>query len=161
MPDPGIILVEAKAKDDFNEASILFREYESGLGIDLGFQNFREELETISIQYGKPNGVLILAKSTELKIIGCAGVRRYEGSICELKRMYIKPEARGLGLGKILLRKSVEIATELGYSKMRLDILPDMKKAIKMYEREQFHEIEAYRYNPVKGARYYEKDLTY
>lgn len=159
MSSTGITLVEAKTKDHFREASKLFAEYASGLDIDLEFQNFKEELENIEIQYCPPHGVLLLALSEELKVIGCAGVRRYEGRVCELKRMYLKPGARGLGLGRILLKKAIKKATRLGYAKMRLDTLPNMESAVNLYKKEHFREIEPYRYNPVKGARYYEKDL--
>lgn len=152
-------LIEATSSEDFEIAILLFKEYASQLPIDLEFQNFSEEIKHIESQYARPKGVLFIARDKEGKELGCFGIRALEGSICELKRMYVKPEARGLGIGKLMLEKSLEIGKELGYQKMRLDTLPTMHKAICLYEKVGFYAIEPYRFNPVNGTKYFQIDL--
>ena len=92
---------------------------------------------------------------------GCFGVRKLTESICELKRMYLKPEIQGLGIGTILMERSFKFAKELGYEKMRLDTLDTMHAAIALYTKMGFYEIEPYRFNPLKGAKYFEVDLLH
>ncbi len=147
---------EANSKEDYELATQLIQEYASKLGVDLSFQNIQDELKNISTEYGRPTGTFILAYIDGHQLVGCAGIRKLEGDICELKRMYLRDEARGLGIGKSLLRASIKLGSELQYAKMRLDTLPSMQSAIGLYEKEGFYEIEAYRYNPVVGTRYYE-----
>ncbi len=159
MDKTKIKLVEADSIKDYQNAVKLFKEYACELGINLGFQNFEEELKNVKSQYGKPYGIIILAQEDGKEPIGCVGVKQFEGDICELKRMYIKKEGRGLGIGKALLKKSIEIGQKLGYSKMRLDTLPTMKSAIALYEKEGFYQIEPYRYNPIEGTKYYERNM--
>lgn len=159
-PMTQVKLVEAISKEDFQAAVELFRRYELEIDVDLCFQNFEEELKNIDKQYSRPDGILFLAKANNEKPIGCGGLRRWEDGICELKRMYLMEEGRGLGLGKTLLYKAIETAKDLGYSKMRLDTLPSMKVAIQLYEKNGFYEIDSYRHNPVEGVKYYERDLT-
>lgn len=155
-----IKLSEAESTKDYQNAAELFKEYACELGFDLEFQNFEEELKNIKAQYSRPYGIIILAQETGKKPVGCVGIRKLEGDICELKRMYIKKEGRGQGIGKAMLKKAIEIAQELGYTKIRLDTLPAMKSAIKLYENERFYQIEPYRYNSIKGAEYYEKSIN-
>lgn len=151
-------LYEASSNEDYSKAADLFREYASVIGIDLGFQNFQDELQSIEEQYSSPKGLLILVKNNTLEV-ACAGVRAFNGDICELKRMYVRGVARGYGLGRIMLRQCMQRAAELGYRKMRLDTLPNMADAIHLYETEGFYAIEPYRYNPITGTKYYEKVL--
>ncbi|MCB0375697.1 MAG: GNAT family N-acetyltransferase [Sinomicrobium sp.] len=156
---PALTFREARTGNDYENAAALFKAYAGTLDIDLGFQDFDNELKNIRSEYGRPHGVIIIALKNEKEYIGCAGVRKFEGSICELKRMYVVKAARGEGIGKALLQKAVEAARALGYAKMRLDTLPAMQRAIQLYEKEGFYEIAPYRYNPVAGTRYYEKEL--
>lgn len=155
---PKIKLKEVDSDEGFKFASILFKEYVAQLGIDLSFQNFNEELKNISTTYHRPHGTLLLAYAGET-LAGCAAIRKFENEVCELKRMYIRTEARGLGIGKLLLRKCISIGKELNYSAMRLDTLPSMATAIQLYEKEGFYEIEPYRFNPIIGTKYYEIKL--
>lgn len=155
-----IELIEAKSMNDFKTAIQLFQEYASQIGVDLEFQHFSKELETIEEHYSRPNGVLILARNRESAPLGCFAIRALKSSICELKRMYVREEFRGLGLGKQMLVKSIEIGKKLGYKKMRLDTLPTMGSAIALYQKMGFCQIEAYRFNPVKGTKYFEIKLT-
>ena len=95
----------------------------------------------------------------DISTLGCFGIRRFEGTVCELKRMYLKKEVRGFGIGRLMLGKSFELGKELGYQKMRLDTLPTMKSAIALYNLMGFYEIEPYRFNPIKGAKFFEINL--
>ena len=149
---------EACTQKDYLVATVLFNEYVEQLGIDLSFQNFNEELASLSIMYAKPHGVLIIA-TEEKEPIGCFGIRKLEDSIGELKRMYIREQARGFGKGKQLLQNAIETAAQLGYSKMRLDTLATMGSAIHLYKQAGFYEMEPYRFNPMEGAKYFEIEL--
>ena len=149
-------LLAVKTDKAYQIAVNLFKEYASQIGVDLSFQNFNQELADIKSQYARPKGVLYIAYDKEQQPIGCFGIRVYEDSICELKRMYLKSHYRGLGIGKKLLLKSIQAGKELGYTKMRLDTLPSMKSAINLYKSIGFYEISAYRFNPIEGTKYFE-----
>ena len=148
-------LKEATTDKDFEIAVDLFREYASHIGIDLSFQNFEDEILEIKNHYSRPNGQLIIVYDNR-NPTGCFGVRTLEDSVCELKRMYLKKEARGKGVGKMMMTKALEIGRTLNFELMRLDTLPTMEKAIKLYKDMGFYEIEAYRFNPFKDAKYFE-----
>lgn len=154
-----IKIITATTQEHYSTANELFNAYAIALGIDLSFQNFQDELKDLPQQYGAPKGRLLLAYHND-KAIGCVGVRALEHHISELKRMYIKPEGRGLGLGTILLKASLQAAEELGYSYVRLDTLPEMKAAIHLYESHGFYLIKPYRYNPMENTLFYEKQLN-
>lgn len=154
-----ISIKEVKTTKEYEIAKTLFKEYVALLGVDLSFQNFQEELENIAVQYSKPDGVLFIAYQNEQTPVACFGVRKLTTEICELKRMYVRKEARGIGLGSQLLTKSFEVGQELGYQKMRLDTLPTMGAAIKLYTKAGFYEISAYRFNPIIGTKFMEKVL--
>ena len=136
----------------------LFREYAGQIDTDLSFQNFEEELANIEHQYSKPWGTLYLIYQEE-KPAGCFAIRKFESTICELKRMYLREEVRGSGLGKQMLLQSIETAKSMQYQKMRLDTLPTMKPAIELYQKMGFYEIDPYRFNPITGSRFFEIDL--
>jgi len=148
----------AQSAADFDTAKQLFLEYAESLGFDICFQNFEQELVDIRVQYGAPNGCLLLA-TTGGQAVGCAGVRRWEGGAAELKRMYLRPSARGAGAGRRLLQAALEQARQLGYRSIRLDTLPNMQAAISLYRSLGFDDIPAYRENPFEGAIYLEKTL--
>lgn len=142
----------------FTDAGQLFREYASSLEIDLSFQDFAKELTLIAVQYNKPAGALILAYSGT-HAVGCAAVRKLDDETAELKRMYVQPQFRGLKIAQKLLQLSLDIAKDLHYKKIRLDTIPSMKPAQKLYLSNGFYEIEPYRFNPVEGTIYMEKKL--
>ena len=148
----------AQSPSDFELARALFREYAESLEIDLCFQNFDRELQTMEQQYAAPSGALFLAISGDMPA-GCTAVRQFEGSTAELKRMYVKPEFRGNGVSKQLLEKALEAAKGLGYATVRLDTLPSMREALGLYYSFGFTDIAAYRFNPVPGSVYLEKEL--
>lgn len=148
----------ANTKEDFETGKKLFEEYADSLNVDLSFQDFSKELDTVSQQYNKPSGSLMLVFADDLPA-GCAGIRRLDDGTAELKRMYIKDEYRGLKIGVSLLQQSIDLAKTLGYKKIRLDTLANMAKAQQLYKSFGFYEIRAYRYNPLAGTIYMEKDL--
>lgn len=155
----GTFTIEiAHTAEQFQVARDLFREYASTLSVDLCFQNFDKELQEIDSQYGRPTGALMLVMRDGIAI-GCGAIRKLEGSVGELKRMYLRSDARGLGVGSKLLNKCFEVARRLGYDTLRLDTLPEMTDAQAMYRKHGFCEIPSYRTNPVKGSLYMEKRL--
>lgn len=153
-------IIPAKTTEDFEAAKNLFEEYARSLNFDLAFQNFDHEMSTINIQYARPRGVLLLIKSNDNKFVGCVGIRSLGDNISELKRMYLIPQARGKGLGRLLLDKAIVQARELGYEYLRLDTVPSMKSAIHLYKKVGFQEIPSYRYNPDPGTLYLELRLS-
>jgi putative acetyltransferase len=148
----------AQTIKEFLLAKELFEEYASALHVDLSFQGFDEELKTLHVQYNLPKGCLVLVYDDE-KIMGCAAIRELEHTRCELKRMYLKPECRGNGVGKKLLQFMFDKAVELGYTNMLLDTLPQMTQAQHLYKQFGFQQIESYRFNPVAGTVYMQKIL--
>ncbi|WP_419823436.1 GNAT family N-acetyltransferase [Anoxybacterium hadale] len=119
------------------EIKQLFLEYAQSLEIDLAFQNFEREFKTLPGQYGLPDGALVLAL-VDGKRAGCIALRKISDSICEMKRLYVLDEYRGLGIGKKLILLIIEEARKLNYSYMRLDTLPTMKKHKKCIYRLDF-----------------------
>lgn len=140
------------------EVRALFEEYARELGVDLCFQGFQEELETLPGKYSSPNGALFLLRVGNVPA-GCVAVRPLEDGICELKRLYVTPAFRGTSLGHWLLDAALDRARSLGYAKMRLDTLRKLETAGKMYRRRGFHLIGAYNANPIGDVEYMELDL--
>lgn len=148
----------ARTETDFGHGKSLFREYAASLGVDLSFQDFENELALIDRQYHTPHGALLLAFDEEAAV-GCAGVRRIDAQMAELKRMYVQDAYRGYRIGVHLLERSIQVAKQLGYEKMRLDTLKNMTRAQELYRSFGFYEIPAYRFNPLEGTMYMEKEL--
>lgn len=136
----------------------MIEEYAAALGVDLCFQNFSEELTQLRQQYGPPDGCLLLAIH-DGKATGCVALRNLEDGICEMKRLYVKPDQRSYGIGRKLSEAIVAEAHRMGYRKMRLDTLESMTKARELYRKLGFGEIPEYRYNPIPGTVYMELDL--
>ncbi len=154
MPD----LIYANTKEEYAAAASLFKEYAAWLNIDLCFQHFDEELQQLQSMYTLPYGGIILCKEDEA-YIGCVGIRRLDVERAEMKRMWIKINYQGKGLGSELLNKALELAKNCGYKKVQLDTLNDMVPAINLYQKHGFKEIPAYYYNPDERAVYFEKLL--
>lgn len=143
--------------EEFDIARQLFREYQRGLGVDLCFQSFDRELETLPTMYGHPHGALFIAtQSSDGATIGCVGLRRLEPTICEMKRLYVRDAARGHGLGRQLVDALLAEARKLGYQRMRLDTLQSMTAARALYASLGFREIAPYNEHPVEGTRFME-----
>jgi len=137
------------------QAKALFEEYAGSLDFDLIFQDFQGELAGLPGDYAPPHGCLLLAWHGG-QVAGCVALRKIEGDICEMKRLYVRPAFRTRGLGKRLARTIIAEAKERGYMRMRLDTVPAMKEAQGLYESLGFIKIPPYRYNPVPGAAYLE-----
>jgi len=153
-----IEIVEANTDEFISKAKELFQEYAETLGFDLSFQNFDKELDDFPGQYSSPNGRLYLA-SYNNQIIGCVGLRYFEDSICEMKRLYVKPNFRGKNAGRALAETTIKQAKDIGYGYMRIDTLPSMESANELYKILGFEQIEPYRHNPIEGAIYLELNL--
>ena len=134
-------ILEIKTKGDLFEVRNLFEEYADSLGIDLDFQGFNEELAELPGEYGSPDGCLLLAL-WKGQVAGCVALRKFSPGICEMKRLYTKPQFRGLGIGRALCEEVIGWARRLGYERMRLDTLPSMEEAKGLYSSLGFREIE-------------------
>jgi GNAT superfamily N-acetyltransferase len=137
----------------------LVREYVESLPFALDFQDIDSELASLSEGYGPPGGRAVLAE-IEGAPVGCVAIRPLEPpAIAELKRMYVRPPARGHGLGRALAGAALDAATDLGYEIVRLDTMAEMVEAVAVYRSFGFVEIEPYRHNPLPTARFYEVSL--
>lgn len=153
-------LVEAATAAQFAGARALIEEYAAQLGalmgIDLGFQDFSAELSRLPYMYGPPSGCLMLAGRDDEWIGCCALRRRFDEGVCEMKRLYVRPGARGAQLGQKLAESVVMKARMLGYRRMVLDTLQDMIAAQTLYRSLGFRETEPYYFNPMAGVTYME-----
>ena len=152
-------IFQAVSADDYHKARGLIEEYAASLGVDLEFQNFSHELNTLAEEYGPPFGSLLLAKDAE-QLLGCVALRQIESGICEMKRLYVAPAGRGRGLGRALANEITAEARKLGYERMRLDTLPSMHEARRLYAALGFREIAPYRFNPIAGTSFMELSLN-
>lgn len=136
----------------------LFQEYAESLGFDLEFQGFAEELATLPGRYAPPAGRLLLA-TLDGAPAGCVALRPLERDVCEMKRLYVRPACRGHGVGRILARRIIDEAQSAGYRRMRLDTLPSMAAARRLYAEFGFRPILPYYPNAVPGTAFLELDL--
>jgi ribosomal protein S18 acetylase RimI-like enzyme len=153
-----VVVGDAVVPGELDVVRALFREYADGLGIDLGFQDFERELAELPGDYGPPRGALLLARAGA-EAVGCVAVRPFADGACEMKRLYVRPVARGSGAGRMLAEAAVASARALGYERMLLDTLPSMAAAQRLYRALGFVEVEPYRHNPVPGTSFLELRL--
>jgi putative acetyltransferase len=152
----GLAFVQAESPLQIAQARELFLEYAQSLGFSLCFQNFDQELAGLPGDYAPPSGRLLLAE-VEGQLAGCVALHKLENKICEMKRLYLRPEFRGKGAGRALADAIVAEARSIGYERIRLDTVePVMKDAVAMYRRIGFQEIAPYCENPMPGALYME-----
>lgn len=138
----------------------LFIEYVQSLNVDLAFQDFETELNTLPGKYAPTEGTLILAL-VDKKAAGCIALRKITDDVCEMKRLYVRDNYRKMGIGRRLIDMVIEKAKELDYHYIRLDTLPTMKKAQELYSALGFYDIEPYVYNPIAGTRFMELKLKH
>lgn len=139
----------------------LFRAYAASLDVDLAYQNFEAEMASMPGKYAPPAGELLLARDPAGTPIGCVGLRPLDvPGCCEMKRLYVSPQARGTGLGRRLIEAVVGEAERIGYREMRLDTLPSMAEAIALYRQAGFEPIEPYYDTPVRGTLFLRRRLA-
>ncbi len=148
-------IFSAGTREYIGLAKTLFVEYADSLGFDLAFQDFEEEIANLPGDYASPAGCLLLAKYKD-QPAGCVALRKLSDGICEMKRLYVRPQFRGLGIGRKLAEAIISEARRIGYNCMRLDTIPSMEAARALYVSLGFREIDPYRYNPIEDAVFME-----
>lgn len=160
--DTPIALLTPSGEDHLGQIRALFAEYSNAVSVDLCFQNFADELRTLPGEYIGPRGVL-LAVTVGNEFAGCCAMRPLDtvdyANACELKRLYVRPAFRGLGLGRLLAEAILDTARLADYDCVLLDTLNDMESARALYEGLGFREIPPYYFNPIAGAHYLKADL--
>ena len=136
----------------------MVQEYVGWIGLDLAFQEIDAELAGLPGDYAPPRGALFVAEDRG-RLIGMIGLRPFEGGICEMKRLYVRPDARGRGLAKQLIAVALDEARRLQYSEIRLDTLPMMGDAQSLYLALGFADIPPYYDTPIAGTRFMSKKL--
>ncbi len=159
-PVPSVVKIfPAESPENIAQARELFLEYAHSLDFSLCFQNFDRELATLPGAYAPPEGRLLLAEF-ESQLAGCVALRKIDAPICEMKRLYVRPQFRGKRLGRALAQSIIAEARHIGYARMRLDTVESvMKDAVAMYRKLGFCEIPPYCSNPIAGALYMELQL--
>ena len=150
--------IQAQTEKQIHTARELMREYQRALGVDLCFQGFEAELAGLPGAYAPPTGRLLLAIH-EQSTVGCVALQRIDTARGEMKRLFVRPGARGANIGRALVTRILAEATSIGYAEIVLDTLPMMIEAQRLYEQFGFREIAPYRPNPVAGVRYLGKTL--
>ena len=150
-------LITPQSQADLDSTRQIFREYANGLGVDLCFQDFESELTGLPGDYAAPRGALRLAL-VEGMLAGCCALRPIDNAdyadACEMKRLYVRPSFRGLGLGRTLVESVMDAARMTGYHHLLLDTLDDMEAARALYDELGFVEVPPYYHNPIAGAHY-------
>jgi len=158
MTKPALTLAEARSTADWHLARDLVAEYVAALHVDLSFQAIDVELARLPDEYGPPAGAFLIAW-LDREPAGCVALRPLAEGDCEMKRLYVRPGARGSGAGRALAEAVIDLARGRGYQRMRLDTLADMNAAQALYRSLGFTGIPAYRFNPVPGTLYMERNL--
>ena len=160
MTEPRFTIEPARARTDLLAVADLFRAYANSLPIDLDYQGFEAELSTLPGKYAQPIGEILLAKNELSEPIGCVAVRPFdEQGCCEMKRLYVCPQGRGMGLGSQLVKAILSEAQKIGYKEMRLDTLSTMAEALALYEKFGFTRIPAYYETPIENTVFMSKKL--
>lgn len=149
----------ARWPDDALVVRELFQEYADGLGVDLAFQDFASELATLPGRYAPPAGQVLIAWR-DGDAMACVAMRPLERGRCEMKRLYVRPQARGESLGRRLIERLCRAAREAGHREMVLDTLPTMVPARELYRSLGFEPVEPYTYNPIAGTAFLALDLS-
>ncbi|WP_422018037.1 GNAT family N-acetyltransferase [Roseateles sp.] len=162
MVGPDIQLITPESAADWQDARLVLRDYAASLNVDLGFQGFDAELDSLPSVYAPPGGLMLLAL-VDGAVAGSGAFRPLPDAdypnACEMKRLFVRPAFRRFGLGRILAQALMDRATEAGYSSMLLDTLDDMEAARGLYESLGFVEVPPFYFNPVPGAHYLKAEL--
>src|SRR5262245_5862777 len=154
-------IMPVRSAADLEAIVRLFNAYADAVAVDLSYQDFATELATLPGKYASPAGELLLARDNYGESLGCVGLRPIEPDrYCEMKRLYVSPRARGLGLGSALIDAIIGEAVRIGYIEMRLDTLPAMSDAISLYRRAGFEPIAPYYETPIAGTLFLARSLT-
>lgn len=152
-------LIRPAAEADLDDIRALFREYAEGLGVDLGFQGFEAELAALPGRYAPPEGAMLIARAPDGAALGCVAVRPLGGGDCEMKRLYVRPQGRGMALGRALAEAIIAAGAAAGHRRMVLDTLATMRPALALYRSLGFRETAPYYDNPLPGAVYLARAL--
>ena len=144
--------------EELEDVREIFIEYSDFLQVDLCFQDFEKELQTLQEVYSLPMGCIILAKE-EKQVLGCIALKPIGEGVCEMKRLYVRPIARGKSLGKQLVEELIDFARKAGYKTMKLDTISALKEAINLYQSKGFIKTKPYVYNPLSDVLYFELTL--
>ncbi len=163
MDTPEISVSTPSDSGALDATKALFLEYAKSLQVDLSFQDFDQELVCLPGEYDSPRGALLVAR-VDGQWAGCCAMRPLDFSdysnACEMKRLYVRPQFRGLGLGRRLAEAILEAAQLAAYDCILLDTLDDMESARDLYEDLGFVSIPPYYYNPIAGAHYLKANLS-
>ncbi len=174
---PTVVLLTPDEPPELDATRAIFRDYAESLAIDLGFQNFEDELARLPGEYAEPRGSLLLAlvdvdashptrqaptlpraNGMAAHVAGCCALRPLDSAdhanAAEMKRLFVRPGFRGLGLGRQLVEAALDAARSAGYACVLLDTLNDMESARALYEELGFTEVPPYYHNPIAGAHY-------
>ena len=162
--EPVVEIRQAQVDSDLESVRGLFEEYGAwaqaeGIAFPEELQDFQQQLANLPAGFAPPAGCLLLAMY-EGRAAGCVALRKLDDNICEMKRLYVTPQSRGLGVGRALAEALIEEARKIGYNRMRLDTVAAMKAAGALYVSLGFKKIEPYRYNPLEGATFMELALA-
>ena len=157
--DNSFTVSPARSAIELTSAAALFRAYAKALPVDLAPQGFSQELKSLPGPYAAPEGELLLAKRGD-HVLGCIALKRLEPGVAEIKRLFVRPQARGLGVAKALITDLVKIARERGYREIKLDTLPEMTAAVALYKSFGFAPIPPYGSHPYPGLVTLGKVLT-
>jgi len=160
---PGSVqLIAPSSASELDGVRALFLEYAKSLNVDLCFQDFEQELAALPGEYAGPRGAL-WAASVDGTLAGCCALRPLDTAdypnACEMKRLYVRPSARGLGAGRLLAEAVMDSARQAGFDCILLDTLDDMEAARALYEELGFEEVPPYYFNPIAGAHYLKASL--
>lgn len=156
----SINISPARTAEELKVTATLFAAYADSLGINLAFQEFATELQSLPGKYAPPTGEILIARTTDGGPVGCVALRPLGSDGCsEMKRLYIVPEGRGLGIGKKLVSAIIEVSMSMNYREIKLDTLPHMVEAISLYKRAGFVETRPYYATPLIGTIFLARDL--
>jgi putative acetyltransferase len=158
MIEAGVRILEAKTHEEIALCRALFEEYAAWIGVDLSYQGFAAELAGLPGLYAPPRGGLFLALDGA-EPAGCVALRPFERDICEMKRLFVRPAYRARGVGRQLAGHVIRAAREARYTAMRLDTLPFMGDALRLYERLGFARCAPYYQTPIEGTVFMELQL--